>query len=36
VAVNGFMTREQAMALRGQLRGHGFPWDIYAQNFGGR
>jgi eukaryotic-like serine/threonine-protein kinase len=36
VAVNGFMTREQAMALRGQLRGHGLPSDTYAQNFGGR
>jgi hypothetical protein len=36
VAVNGFMSREQAMALRGQLRGHGFPWDIYAQNYKGR
>jgi len=36
VAVNGFMSREQAMALRGQLRSHGFPRDIYAQNYKGR
>jgi eukaryotic-like serine/threonine-protein kinase len=36
VAVNGFMTREDAMALRNQLRGNGFPRDMYAQNYGGR
>jgi hypothetical protein len=33
VAVNGYMTRDQAMALRNQLRGRGFPRDLYAQNF---
>ena len=36
VAVNDFMTREEAMALRNKLRGNGFPRDIYAQNYGRR
>ncbi len=36
VAVNGFMTREEAMALRNKLRGNGFPRDMYAQNYGRR
>ena len=33
VAINGFMSREDAMALRNRLRGHGFPRDLYAQNY---
>ncbi len=33
VTVNGFMTREEAMALRDRLRGNGLPFDIYAQNY---
>jgi hypothetical protein len=36
VAVNGFMTREGAFALRDKLRGKGLPHDIYAQNYGSR
>jgi hypothetical protein len=36
VAVNGFMTREEAFALRNKLRGNGLPHDIYAQNYGPR
>jgi eukaryotic-like serine/threonine-protein kinase len=34
VALGGLMTRDEAMALRAQLRGKGFPRDIYAQNYG--
>jgi serine/threonine protein kinase len=36
VAVNGFMTREDAFALRNKLRGNGLPRDIYAQNYTAR
>jgi hypothetical protein len=36
VAVNGYMTRDEALALCNQLRGKGLPWDIYAQNFARR
>jgi eukaryotic-like serine/threonine-protein kinase len=36
VAVGGFMSQEDASALRDKLRGRGFPHDIYAQNYGGR
>jgi len=33
VSVNGAMTRDEAIALRDQLRGNGFPHDLYAQNY---
>jgi hypothetical protein len=36
VCVSGFMSQEDAFALRDKLRGRGFPHDIYAQNYGGR
>jgi eukaryotic-like serine/threonine-protein kinase len=34
VALGGLMTRDEAIGLRNQLRGKGFPRDIYAQNYG--
>lgn len=36
VTIGGFMSREEAFALRDKLRGRDFPRDIYAQNYGGR